>query len=275
MNVEFLHTRLSLRARFVIAFLFYALAALLQILMVRGGGPALGLFRFAGVGLFVIPLWFLKARSVSNKPGAGKTKADKARKTGSPGETGMWKPVSMTDLDRLRDRIGAIRKAKIPAVYSVKFGIPVTFPFVFLLFVAGFIIGAAGAFAVIDLYLVFFPFFWFARVEKWVPGIGGKIDVFGPVLEAKLPETLRLDVMLFFGEAGGVPSDIRLMLAPGPGAPKEIRDELLGAQFQVTYNTGPNGEVPYVYAVFITKGQGKIWQSLQDSLSRSLYNTML
>ena len=60
-----------------------------------------------------------------------------------------------------------------------------------------------------------------------------------------------------------MPSDIRLMLAPVDSAARELRDELLGVQFQITYNNGEHGRVPYVYAVFITKGQGKIWQSLK------------
>jgi hypothetical protein len=55
------------------------------------------------------------------------------------------------------------------------------------------------------------------------------------------------------------------MLSPGSKAsPKELRDQLLGVQFQITYNKGESGKVPYVYAVFITKGKGIIWETLKD-----------
>jgi len=282
MKVEFLHTRLSLRSRFVIAFFFYTLVALLQILFLRGQNIPLNVFRFAALGLLVIPLWFLKARNFSNKPAVkdqavegrtGKGRAGGRTRKGSPvsSSPGIWKTVSVTELDRLRDRIESIRKAKIPGFYTQAAAVVITFISVFLLIFTGVFSGTAGVFVILDLYLIFFPFLWFARVEKWYPAVRGKFDVFGPVLEADLSEKLRLSPMLFFDSDGGeqapgelVPTDIRLMLAPGTSTPQEVRDELLGAQFQVTYNTGPNGAVPYMYAVFITKGKRKIWESLKN-----------
>ena len=276
MKVEFLHTGLSLRARSVITLFFYALAALLQVMFVKGDSFSLLIFRFAAIGLFVIPLWFLKARNYTNKPPAGSGSKQK----------GTWRPVTVTDLDRFRDRIRTIRKAEIPVFYNWSIGIVVTFLFIFLLVPVGVIVGAVGFFVILDLYLVFIPFLFFARIEKWLPAISGKITAFDPILDSKLPEKIRLEPMLFFGGGGGnktpgkrthrelvsgeqvpgeqIPVDIRLMLAPGTSASQEVRDELLGAQFQVTYNNGPNGPVPYVYAVFITKGKGKIWQSLKN-----------
>jgi len=261
MNAEFLHTSLSLRFRFVIALFIYALAALLQVLLVRGVTIPLIVFRFAALALLFIPVWFLKARSFSSKP------AIKRGSKSLPPE-GIWRTVTVTELDRLRDQIKTIRKAKIPAMYNRTFGRALTFLSVVLLISAAVNAGATGVFVVLDLYLIFFPFLWFARVEKWYPAIGGKIKVFSPILEAELPGKFQLSPMLFFdgGEkAGGeqIPTDIRLMLAPGAGAPREIRDEFIGVQFQVTYNNGPNGKVPYMYAVFITRGTGGLWQLLK------------
>ena len=259
MNVEFLHTRLSFRFRFVIAFLFYALAALLQVLMVRGGNFPLTVFRFAGLGLLLIPIWFLKARNFSNKP-------DVKRNLKPVSSAEIWRPVTMTELDRLRDRLETTRKAKIPRIYSLVFGIVVTFISLFLITFSVAFADVTGIFVLLDLYLIFFPFLWFARIEKWSPAIGGKVAALSPILQAKLPEKIQLLPMLSFSGDGGelVPNDIRIMLAPGVSAPREVREELLGAQFQVVYNKGPNGEVPYVYAVFITKGEGRIWGSLKN-----------
>ena len=169
----------------------------------------------------------------------------------------------MTDLDRIRDRIASIQKVKIPAIYNRAAGIVATFFSVFLFVFAGVFTGAAGIFVIADLYLIFFPFLWFAQIEKWYPAIRNKIAVFDPLLEAELPEEVRLEPTLFFAGSGEqVPSDMRLMLAP---VSQKVRDELLGAQFQVTYNNGPNGAVPYMYVVFITRGLGKIWQSLKNT----------
>lgn len=256
MKVEFIHTRMSLRARFVVALLFYVLAALLQVLLVRGGSFPLAVFRFAGLALVAVPLWFLRARSFSNRAPASV----------GPKQEGTWKTVTVTEMDRLMDRIAATRKARIPVFYNRSFGIVLTFLFFFLLVPTGGIIGATGVFVILDLYLLLFPFLWFSRVEKWYPAVANKVDVFGPVLEAELPHWLSLSPMFFFDGNGGeqMPSDIRLMLAPGTDAPREIRDELLGAQFQLTYNKGPSGAAPYMYAVFITKGKGRIWQSLKN-----------
>ena len=266
MKVKFLHTRLSLRTRFVIALFFYAAAALLQ--MPGWGSFSAITFRFAALGLLVIPLWFLKAGSFSNKPPVNKPPAGKAqagktaagKKADGGKQTGTWRTVTMTELDRLRNRIGTIQKIKIPLFYYPALGILMTIVSITLLVFAGIFTGAAGFFVILNLYLGFFPFMWFAQIEKWVPAISAKLDSFAPVLEARLPEKLRISPMLFFDGDGAdqVPGDIRLMLAPEPG------DELLGAQFQISYNNGPNGAVPYVYAVFITKGKGKMWQSLKD-----------
>jgi len=272
MKVEFLHTRLPLAVRFVIAFFFYALVALLQVLMVRGGSLPLFVLRFAGIALLIIPLWFLKVRNFSNKPLVDIPKASKT-KTGKtePGrkEKGTWKAVSMTEIDRLRDWIGTVRKVKIPFFYSRVFGALATF-ITFFLMVFSVILtiftGSSGFFLILDLYLIFFPLLHFARIEKWVPGISDKLDSFAPVLNAKLPGSLSLSPTAFFDGSDGdvTPSDLRLMLAPGTNSPQEVRDELLGAQFQITENKGPNGTVPYMYAVFITKGKGTIWKLLKD-----------
>jgi len=276
MKVEFLHTRLSMKARFIIAFLFYTLVALLQVLVVRGENLPVNALRFAGMGLLVIPLWFLKIRNFSNDPLKKKAPQNKAPggripQGSDPGQAGTWMPVTMTEVDRLQDRFRALRKVKILFVHRFGFGLSISFLFFFFfLFWAAFFAGIVGFFVAIDLYLIFFPILWYARLKKLVPAIADKIDAFGPVLKAELPEKLRLSPMLFFDENTQVPSDIRFMLAPALGVSQDVRDELLGAQLQVTYNKGPNGNVPYMYAVFITRGKEKIWQSLKNVNSRGL-----
>ena len=271
MKVEFLHTSLSLKARFVIALFFFAFVALLQGLPVISGSVSEAFIGLAGSGILFIPLWFLRARSFSNKPVPAKA----SKKAGVKKE-GTWRPVTMTDLDRLRARIAATKKVNIPALYSGAPGALISFFYFILLIAGGAIFGAAGFFMLFDIYLIFFPYMWFAQISKWYPEIGSKIDILAPILDTKLPDNIRgkfqFSPMIYFvdsigstGEGGEQkPSDIRLMLAPVGSAPQELRDELLGVQFQITYNNGEHGRVPYVYAVFITKGQEKIWQSLKE-----------
>jgi len=262
-----------MRARFIIAFFFYALVALLQVLLVRGENLPVAALRFAGLGLLIVPLWFLKTRNFSSKPTENKAPGKKAPRGRAPqgsdsNQNGAWMPAALTEVDRLRERLRSVRKVKIPFIHSKYFGILITFLFFFFfIFFAALVAGAVGFFVAIDLYLIFFPFLWFARLEKWLPAIADKIDVFGPVLKAELPKKLQLSPMLFFDENTHIPSDVRFMIAPALSVSQDLRDELLGAQIQLTYNNGPNGKVPYVYAVFITKGKGKIWQSLKNTKS--------
>ena len=259
MKVEFLHTRLSMKARFIIAFLFYFLVALLQVLIVRGENLPVTALRFAGFGLLAIPLWFLKTKNFSSKPAKKKAlkKADK--------ESGKWLPVSLTEVDRLLDKTRSLGKVKIPFVFSPNFGRLFTFLFIFLFLLLAVIAdNAVGLFILVDLYLIFFPVFFFARVEKKLPDIAGRINAFAPVLKTALPKKLKLSSLFFFEQNDDLPADIRLMLEPSSTVPQEVKMELLGAQLQLTFNNGPNGEVPYIYAVFITKGKGKIWQSFSN-----------
>ena len=257
MNVEFLHTKLPLRARYGVAIVLYLLAFLLQAPIIRVG--ILPIIRLAGLGLLLASLWFLKVENFSNKPKKNNASAANA-------EEGNWMPVPMAELDRLQDTVRITKKVKIPLIYRSSFTAVATFLSVFLLFpltiVAIIFTDASfiGFFIGIDLYLLFIPFLWYARVEKWLPAVSESIDAFGPVLGAKLPKPMQLSPLLYY--VGEEPRDIRLMLVPGSDARQDIRDELVGAQFQITYNKGPKGSVPYMYVVFITKGMGRIWESL-------------
>jgi hypothetical protein len=81
----------------------------------------------------------------------------------------------------------------------------------------------------------------------------------------------RVTPMLRFDEdkqGRSIPEDIQVMVEPraSPGAKP---NNLVGVQFQMAINNGPNGEVPYVYAVFITRGRNKIWEALRNASFRN------
>jgi hypothetical protein len=243
----FSHTRLSEGARFTLAFILYGAAALLQLFLFPGNGAFSVPVRFGGILLILIPLWFLKARNFSNKP------KDQGKED--------WKAVTMTELDRLADRIRTIKKVKIPFIYTANFAVLSILLIILIFGVSVWGFGLGAAFAALDICLLFIPWFWFARVDRWYPlELAEKLDLYHPVITASLPDSVEVSPMLRFDEdekGDKIPEDIKIMLRVKNGP-----EDLLGAQFQLGYNDGPNGKVPYMYAVFITRGRGKIWQTI-------------
>ena len=257
MKAEFSLTRMSLRTRFIIAFMCYALSGLLMFLSIIYPQYKISFVVFLVYALLFVPIPFLKT---VNFPGKQKSVSGSKKKDS---KSGVWKPVTMTQMDRMVDSVNSLKKMKIPLLFKASFGVLSTIAFfVIFLFTNGSITTM-----VVLFYIILFPLLWFTRVKKTSPysSIVEKMKIFNPLLGATLPVHFRLEPMLFFkgGEGDEIPSDIRVMLAPGPDASQKIRDELLGVQFQLTYNSGPNGKVPYAYAVFITKGQGKLWETFK------------
>jgi len=282
MKTEFLHTGLSQKSRFIISSVLYLLAALLQVYSARQESISILAFRFAGLLLLFVPLWFLKVRNFSNKPevkkkdaaGANAKNAAKGAAKGAGKKGGTWRPAELRELRRFNNRVRASQKIKVPRLYNQYLGCLVTlFGFPFFLFISSFILAMLSSvfrisyepyapFSILYLFLLFYPSLWFAKIEKWDPPVSSRFEALDPIINAGLPPRFQLDSMLLFDEWENIPSDVRLMIAPSSGAPEQLRNELVGAQFQVSINKGADGNVPYVYAVFITKGRGKIWDTL-------------
>lgn len=256
MNVKFRNYNLPVWARFGIALLCYVFAAVFQALFFRGNDILWAVI----LTLLVYPVWLLRTGS---KPGKSSEKK-------AAGKTDTWKPVTLTEVDRLRTKLQSIRKVKTSDTSYLLFCLLMTFAFFTLAIITAIFTGIVGFCLVIELYIIFIPFIWLARLDGWNPQIADSIEAFKPILNAVVPDELQLSPLLHFDGSDGMtenslPADIRVMLAPGEAMPRNVRDELLGAQFQLSYNTGPNGKVPYIYAVFITKGKGKIWQTLKET----------
>lgn len=255
MEIKFRNTRLSIRPRFIIVFVIYVIVAALCALR-----PFIGfLFLIIVPALLFVSLWLLK-----NKNPLNNVKAKKVVKGNEPQQGQIWKPVTVTEIDRLRERIRSINKIKVPFIFNPKIRTWVTFVFFIIAFLS-FVINWTFLSAIISLYFIFVPFFWFAGLNNLLPPVADKLNVFSPLFSTKLPDSVKLSPLLLFDtrNENPLPSDIRVMLAPGNNMSRKVRDELLGAQFQMSYNTGPDGKVPYMYAVFITKGRGSVWQSLK------------
>lgn len=174
--------------------------------------------------------------------------------TNRPDDQGLeeWRPVSMAELDRLDDAIRESRKLRrrlgSPANLAV---LPA-----FVLLALGSLVLGRGSFLFFGANaLVFFaPALFFGRVRVFLPRlIDRKLPSFRAVIAEAPPEGLSIVPYFRFDkdpEGRDIPEDLRLMLEL-----KRPPADLVGIQLQTTFNKGPNGEVPYLYAVVLCRGR--------------------
>ncbi len=248
MKPVFSYTTLSWKSRFVLAAAVYAAVSLLQFFAADSAAV-----RWFAAVILCIPLFFLSAKHFSSKPD----------------DTGKeeWRPVTMKEMDRLTSRINKIRKAKLPFIYSRTAGIMTAFIAVLSAVFNLFAGSAATAFIIIDIYLIFIPVLWFASIKKWYPAaMSRKIREFNIVLTRAYPQTVKLVPYLRFDENRNgekIPEDFKITIEP-----LKKPADFIGIQFQLTYNEGPNGQVPYMYAVCICKDCGESWEKLKKIRAR-------
>lgn len=223
--------KLDTLMRIMLAAAFYALGATVQVLSSD--------HIFPGV-LAIILGWFpLALKRITNKP------KDQGKEE--------WRPVSMVEVDRLVDTMRAskkVRKTLVPAL-----GGKIAFV-VFAVLVSVFMLAMSGdlGLAAVDMLLFLVPSLFLGGVSVFVPAeLDMKIASFAPILtDSARPEGLSIVPYLRFDEdekGKDVPEDIRLMAEL-----KRAPADFVGIQFQVAINNGPNGAVPYMYAVMITRG---------------------
>ena len=183
-----------------------------------------------------------------------------------------WKPASKTEFDRIEQNLSMTKKISYPFIYKGKFG-------GFLLILFGglaffFIIAEAFKMLIIllDFAIIFFPVSWTGIVQLWTPAqLKMKMVCFNTVIEKAeksggnniVTPYLRLDKDK---EGRQIPEDVRLMIEP-----RRKPGDFIGVQIQVAINNGPNGAVPYMYAVFLCKGKGDTY----DTLSSAEYGSMI
>lgn len=237
MKDEFKFFKLGLGSRLVLAGGLFAAGVGLELALRWGFLPGIAL---------VVAGWFpLMLRPATNKPD----------------DQGLeeWRPVTMVEVDRLEDGIRESKKLK-KKTRDLKTGVIVgmaTPLFLFVLVVAAamgrgdisFVLANAAAFLV--------PALFFGRVRVFVPGeIQFKLLSFRAFLSEPLPEGMAVAPYLRFDKDSAgrdVPEDLRLMLEL-----KRPPEDLVGVQVQAAVNKGPNGNVPYLYAVVLTRGTGGV-----------------
>ncbi len=250
-TLEYRFFPLSPRVRFAV-YAFCMLAGLfLQFIVYFPGHSAAGLILIGTGGLLMIGSTYSKV----------------------PKDLGFeeWKPVTEKEFTRVLRNYALVKQAKIPLILKKKEGMAVFIgialvSFIFLGFFS--IVSANAAFLVLalDISLFLYPLYLSGHVLAHAPKeLELKMDRFAAVmgLQEKLREKqIRITPYLRFdkdSEGNHIPEDVRLMLEP-KGRP----DDLVGIQLQMTINNGPNGAVPYMYAVVICRGRGQSYQVLRN-----------
>jgi len=197
-----------------------------------------------GLVLVALPLVMLTAKPWTNKPK-------------DLGEED-WQPAGIPELDRLADAFRSARKIKIPFWYKPGSGILLTIVLGILTFFSG-VVDVRVSQVFLNALLLLWPSLHFLRIRIWVPAnLQMAMTCMQHALSINLPEDIVVTPYLRLDrDAQGlrIPEDVRLMIEP-----RRKKDDLVGIQLQAAINSGPNGAVPYMYAVVITNGKGSSWR---------------
>jgi hypothetical protein len=189
---------------------------------------------------------------------AGWTPLMLKKATNKPDDQGLeeWRPVPMAEVDKLNDSLAESRKLRrrtrsVSSGLALGLGVPALAVFLGMSAAMGrtdaVFVGANAA-----IFLV--PALLFGRVKVFTPiDIAMKMPGFCALFMEKLPERIAIAPYIRFDKdksGADVPEDLRLLFEL-----KRSPDDLVGIQMQTAINNGPNGPVPYMYAVVLTKGK--------------------
>lgn len=223
--------------------LFAALGVATQYLVNGANGTLLGL------AVFVPGMLLVWAKNFRNKPM----------------DLGFedWQPATAAEFERILNNLSASKKTKYSALQRRGPGLTLVVVCVMVsFFLGGRTNGGVLPLALLDLGVLLVPFAFGGNVYLWTPlelahrmaslqtviaeeGEGGSVVV---------TPYLRLDKDK---EGRQIPEDVRLMIEP-----RRKPEDFLGVQLQVALNKGPNGTVPYLYAVFLCRGKGATYNKV-------------
>jgi hypothetical protein len=180
-----------------------------------------------------------------------------------PMDVGMedWQPASVREFDRIKSNLQMTRQKRYSVLYRGGFGAFIAV--VLAIFSIIFFMGdrRLAALVCFDALVLAIPLLFTGNVSLWTPQeLAFRMRVFEPILSSEQAEggdiiitpSLRLDKDK---EGHQVPEDIRLMVEP-----RRKPADFLGVQMQVAVNKGPNGNVPYMYSVFLCRGKGETYR---------------
>lgn len=181
-----------------------------------------------------------------------------AKATNKPKDQGLeeWRLVSMVEIDRLDDSLAQTRKLRR------RLGAPGRSALVVLLVVLFVILLVSGlsagrndmVYVALNAAIFLSPALFFGKVKVHLPvDIALKMPCFRAVLSETPPAGVAMAPYIRFDKDDkglDVPEDLRLLLEL-----KRPPADLVGVQIQAAINNGPNGPVPYLYAVVLTHGK--------------------
>ena len=243
MEVKFFVPRLALPARMVVFAGFAAGGLALQVLVPGGLGF------LPGVLLMIPGLVFMGARNFRNKP------MDVGQED--------WQPASVREFDRIKSNLQLTREKGYSVIYRSGFGW-----FIAVVLVAAALVLRGGGFRLAalvcaDALVLLIPFLFTGNVALWTPQeLAFRMRVFEPILSAEPAEGGEIVITPYLkldknSQGQQIPEDIRLLVEP-----RRKPADFLGVQLQVAVNKGPNGNVPYLYSVFLCRGKGATYQTL-------------
>ncbi len=189
--------------------------------------------------------------------------------TNKPDDQGLedWRPVEINTVDKIFKSIQQIRKQG--KKYSNTIGCSIAL-IVLTIFIIIFSLGDSNprfALVLADGLLFFIPALFAATANFFIPPeLDKKFSTAITLLNSKKPIGYILTPYIRFDQdkqKNDIPEDIRFMLEK-----RNAPDDFIGVQFQIAINKGPNGDVPYLYAVAMTKGTGATYDKLLARLKR-------
>ncbi len=171
-----------------------------------------------------------------------------------------WQPVSAAEFARVQGNLAQTRERSFPVLYKSGFGAFVLVLLALLIPVSLILGSPLLALFFLDASVLLLPLLFGSNVRLWTPKeLAFKMHGFETIVKNEPTEGgdiiitpyLRLDKDK---EGRRIPEDIRLMVEP-----RRKPEDFLGVQVQIAVNNGPNGAVPYMYAVFLCRGRGKTY----------------
>lgn len=191
--------------------------------------------------------------------------------TNKPSDKGLeeWRPVSMAEIDKIADSLAETKKKRTHTMGGTAGRILLSLLGLVVVAVSFAMDPRMGLLAT-DAALFLVPVLYFGNVRLFLPPLlSKKMSCFQAVFSAAARDGLVATPYLRFDkdeEGKDVPEDIRLMLEP-----KRKPEGFVGVQFQAAINKGPNGEVPYLYAVFLFKGAGSAYKTISSLSARGYH----
>jgi len=178
--------------------------------------------------------------------------------TNRPDDQGLeeWRLVSMAEVDRLEDSLKEVRSLR----REMRSPLSALIGFLAIGAIAVALIASAASGRGDVAYLAGFaavfllPGIFFGRVSVFRPkDIAQKEASFVAFLTERPPEGLTVTPYIRFdkdSKGRDVPEDLRFLIEA-----KRPPSDFVGIQVQAAINKGPNGDVPYLYAVILTRGR--------------------